>query len=103
MTDWRKWLNSRPDDNVVEENSPLSLDTLRTQMLASLRDCQGPLCERMRWRIDAAHSAHDLWLLRSEVFQLVAGQHCQAEAAARINGLLPAFEGWVPARMLTRI
>ena len=81
----------------------MTLSEVRAAVLATLRDCDGALCERMRWRLEAAQNAQDLWLLRTEIFQLVSAQHCQAEAAARINALLPAFEPYLPARMLTKI
>jgi hypothetical protein len=101
MAAWRKWLSSQSAE--LAEPDDLELDDVRTAVIATLKDCDGAACERMRWRLQAAQSAQDLWLLRSEIFQMVSAQHCQAEAAARINGLLPAFERYLPARMLTRI
>jgi hypothetical protein len=80
-----------------------AVDAVRAQVLESFCDCSGPACERMRWKVDAARTAQDFWLLRCDLFQLLAAQHCQAVAAVRINGLLPAFEGVVPARMLAAI
>ena len=105
MAAWKKWLNSQPFDVVagMPEPQPLPLDEVRAQVLATLAGCQGPMIERMRWRLDAARTAQDLWMARGEIFQLVAAQHCQSEAVSRINALLPAFEGWLPARMLTRV
>lgn len=101
MAAWRKWLNSQSSG--LTELDALSLSEVRAAVLATLKDCGGPVCERMRWRLEAAHSAQELWMLRSEIFQLVSAQHCQAEAATRINGLLPVFEPYLPARMLTKI
>lgn len=101
MAAWRKWLNSQSSE--LAEPDRMTLDEVRAAVTATLKDCTGPLCERMRWRLEATHSAQDLWLLRSEIFHLVSSQHCQAEAAARINALLPAFEPYLPARMLTKI
>jgi hypothetical protein len=80
-----------------------ALDELRREVVRALADCRGPACERVRRQIDGAASAEELWLLRCEVYQLVACQHCQGLAASRINGLLPAFETWLPARQLARI
>ena len=104
MAAWKKWLNSQSWE-VVEEKDPgmLPLEEVRGRMLDTLYDCEGPMCERMRWRLQAARDAQALWLARGEVFQLVAAEHCQAEAAARINALLPAFQGWLPARLLTPV
>jgi hypothetical protein len=76
---------------------------LRRQCLALLEDCQGPSCDRLRLRLQVARNASEVWLARGEIFQLVASQHCQAQAAQRINGLLPLFEGRVPARLLTPV
>ena len=80
-----------------------SMTQLRHQSLALLDDCEGPCCERLRLRLQSARTADELWLARSEIFQQVASQHCQSQAAQRINGLLPLFEGWLPARLLTLV
>ena len=76
---------------------------LRQLTLALLHDCSGTACERLRLRIRGARNAQELWMIRSEVFQLIASQHCQSQAARRINELLPAFEGWLPARLLVPV
>jgi hypothetical protein len=81
----------------------MDLSDLRQSMLALLADCSGVRCERARVRLQQAGSAQELWLARSEIFQLLASQHCQSQAAARINALLPAFEGWLPPRMLVPV
>jgi len=81
----------------------LCVSQLRRQSVALLDDCEGPRCERLRLRLEMASTPAELWLARSEIFQLVASQHCQAQAAQRINGLLPLFEGWLPARLLTPV
>lgn len=101
MAAWRKWLSSQAGE--LAEPGELELSEVRAAVLGTLQDCNGPACERMRWRLQAAQSPQDLWLLRSEIFSMVSAQHCQAEAAARINALLPAFEPYLPARMLTKI
>ena len=80
-----------------------ALEGLRREVLLALADCRGPACERVRRQIDEAGSADDLWLLRCEVYQLVARQHCQGLAVSRVNGLLPAFEMGLPGRQLARI
>jgi hypothetical protein len=101
MAAWRNWLNSQTSD--LAEPHEATLDEVRDAVLATLKDCDGAACERMRWRLRAAQTAKDLWLLRSEIFRTVSAQHCQAVAATRINALLPAFEPYLPSRMLTRI
>jgi hypothetical protein len=76
---------------------------LRHLMLGLLADCSGVRCDRARVHLQQARSAQDLWLARSEIFQLLASEHCQSQAAERINALLPAFEGWLPPRMLAPV
>ena len=101
MAAWKNWLNSLPSEIGLMEQA--SIEELRAHVEAAFSDCTGPMCERMRWRIECTNSAQDLWLLRGELFQLIAGAHCQSVATSRINALLPAFEGWLPRKMLTTI
>lgn len=100
---WKKSLHSWLHESVAEAGKPQHLEQLRVQLHEALQRCEGPMCERMRWRIDEAHTAQQLWQLRGEVFQLVARQFCQEEAVRRINALLPAFRSCLPERMLTRV
>jgi hypothetical protein len=76
---------------------------MRAQLHGSLRGCDGAMTERVRWQIDHAFTTQDMWLLRGDIYQLVADQFCQAEAVRRINALLPVFSGTLPGRMLTRL
>jgi hypothetical protein len=80
-----------------------NLDELRQLVLAAFADCSAAAAERLRDRARSMHSARELWLLRADIYQLVARQHCQFEAARRINALLPAFSGWLPEAALTRV
>jgi len=100
---WKKSLHSWLYDSVLENGKRHHVEQLRRQLHEALQQCEGPMCERLHWRIDAACTAHHLWLLRGEIFQLVSREFCQEEAARRINALLPAFSGRVPQRMLTRV
>jgi len=102
MTTWKKWLNGRGDKGEAEL-AELDLERLQSQLHHALRECTGPMAQRMRWRIDDTFTAEALWLLREEIFQLVAGEFCQEEAVHRVNALLPAFSAWLPGRMLTRL
>ena len=99
---WKKTLSSLMYESIWEPEK-LHIGEVRLLLHDALRQCEGPMCQRMRWRIDAARTAEDLWLLRGEIFQLIARQFYQEEAARRINALLPAFSGWLPAHMLTRV
>lgn len=98
---WKKSLHSWLHESTAEATKH-QLDPLRLQLHHALQRCEGPMCERMRWRIDDAYTAQQLWQLRGEIFQLVARQFCQEEAVRRINALLPAFSRWLPKRMLTK-
>ncbi len=103
MTAWTAWVSSLSPVKEIEEVPAVDVAELRRQALAALHDCSGHACDALRLRLQRARSAQDLWIARSEIFQLIAHQHCQTQAALRINGLLPAFEGWLPARMLTAV
>jgi hypothetical protein len=102
MASWTQWLHSgaqklpigRPDAGV---------EAVRQQSLAVLEDCAGVECDRLRWRLHTAECAQDLWLLRGPIFQVVASQHCQSQAADRINGLLPAFQEILPPAQVSRV
>lgn len=98
---WTMWLRRHP----IEEAAAVDarLEGIRQVMLAALADCGSSAAERIRLKARSMRSGADLWLLRGEIYQLVACQHCEAEARRRVNSLLPAFKGWVPAAALTRI
>lgn len=110
MSAWKKWLPSRPLEwlNSATSGSFLSapdadLELVRERLLHLLDDCRGTDCERLRWRLHTAESAQDLWLLRGPLFQVVASQHCQQQAAERVNALVPAFQELMPARLVSRV
>lgn len=81
-----------------------SLAEVRQQLMTVLEDC---LSDVVRWHTEgqilSATSVMDLWLARCDIYQCVAREKGQGEAARRINGLLPLFEGWIPARQLTPV
>ncbi len=79
------------------------LRQVRTALHGCIEDCEGEPVERLRYKIDHARSAQDLWLLRNDAYQIVSIQASQTEAVKRINALLPVFEGWVDARQMTAI
>lgn len=80
-----------------------SVDELCRRSLELLADCTRPNDERIRFRLQRATTAQQLWLLRDDIYQAIARRHCEAEAARRINALAPAFEGWLPPCMLADI
>lgn len=100
MSTWTRWLSSLgSQDTPAPLVTPAAgLEEARQRALASLSDCRGSESERLRWRLRQAATAQELWLLRAAIFQQVACQHCQSQAAQRIDALEPAFEGLLHAR-----
>jgi hypothetical protein len=98
-----KWLHSRPQAAQPAERTPAGMEDLRRLCLDALADCVRAQDERARGQLARAATPQQLWLLRCEIYQAVAQRHCEAEAARRVNGLLPAFAGWLPDAALTRL
>jgi hypothetical protein len=96
------WLNSNPFEWQFRA-PPAGVESVRRQLLAVLDDCQGFEVDRVRWRLHMAERAQELWLLRDAVFQVISSQHCQAQAAERINELVPAFQRVLPGHLLQRV
>jgi len=76
---------------------------IRHALMNSFEDCLGEAAERLRRRVGQARTPQELWLLRNDAFQIIAHRHDQAVASERINGLLPAFEGWLDPRQIGRV
>jgi hypothetical protein len=72
------------------------LHAARTEMACLLRDCPSADTAQILGRLYKAESAYALWLLRVDVFHLVAQSHGEQEARQRVNRLLPYFRGKVP-------
>jgi hypothetical protein len=81
----------------------MPLTEVRQRLRAVVHDCTGMDAQRIQFKVQAAMSAHELWMLRSDLYECVARHHSQTEAARRINDLLPCFDGWLPSRQLVRI
>ena len=96
------WLNSTPFEWQFRA-PPDGLEAVREKLLSVLDDCDGCEADRVRWRLHMAERPQELWLLRDAVFQVVASQHCRAQAAERINDLVPAFQRVLPDRLLQRV
>ena len=97
------WLNSGTQPQGGGPPATPDVATLRGQVLAALGDCTGHRADALRLRLQRAPGAQELWLARCEVYQLVASQHCESQAAMRINALLPAFRPWLPAKVLVTV
>ena len=74
----------------------VKLEDVRLQILAALGDCQSIAADRIRGQVRTVRSGGDLLLLRGDIYQADACQHCEAEARRRLNKLLPSLKGWVP-------
>ncbi len=78
----------------------MRLHEIRQQMLRTLEDLHPSHSLPLRRRIARSTSVVELWQLRAEVYQLIALEYNQSEAAARINTLLVCFEKWIPEKNL---
>jgi hypothetical protein len=78
-------------------------EQIRHRLYEALADCKDMSTQRAIYKINVAATPADLWLLRCDLHQCIARVHNQGEANKRINNLLDAFEGWVPARQLAEI
>lgn len=102
MAAWKNWLSSRPFEWQFQPPQA-GVESLRQQLLALVDDCAGLACDRLRWRLHTAECGQDLWLLRDAVFQVIATQHCQAQALERINRLAPAFQQLLPRHVAASV
>jgi hypothetical protein len=84
-------------------SSPMPLVQIKQHMGQTLQDISGIDADRLRYSLRAARTAGDLWMLRSDIYQVISQQHSQTEAAQRINQLLHCFAQWLPARQLSPI
>ncbi|GAB3772431.1 hypothetical protein GCM10028796_43050 [Ramlibacter monticola] len=90
MDAWKQWSPSCPVDWQMRPPEA-GVEAVRRELLAALDDCHGTDCDRLRWRLHTAERAQELWLLRDQILEAVAHQHCLALARERIDGLLAAF------------
>jgi hypothetical protein len=100
---------SRPSESKpADGNAPMvagkmPMAQIKLRMSQCMHDMPGIEAERLRYKIAAARSVADLWLLRSDMYQTIAMLQNQSEAAVRINNLLVHFAHWLPARQLVKI
>lgn len=93
----------QPRRKAVKTASLKDLQAIRSAMTNCVSDCKDLQAHRLHLKIASAASAQDLWMLRNDAYQVISQQHSQTEAAARINHLIDAFEGWVEPRQLVKI
>lgn len=94
---------SMPSSGDSPKAGKLTLEQIRQLLHNAISDCGGMRAQRVTYKISGCRTAGDLWLLRSDLHQCISQEHSQSVAAERINGLIPAFAGWLPASQLTRI
>lgn len=69
---------------------------LRDRMLDMINDCaKSHRVTRMKFKLEAAQTAQELWALRGDLYDLLATEFTQQEATRRINILTPNFQGLV--------
>jgi len=98
---WKHWLHSGPRE--IPAVPAANMNEIRLLILGVVADCTSKAAERMREQVRSMRSGSDLLLLRGDLYQLVAREHCETEARRRINNLLPALKAWVPAHTLARV
>ncbi len=76
--------------------TPGELAHIRSQMGLQVLDCERGAARRARAQLEASASAQQLWLLRSEIFQVVTHRFGQSEAERRVATLTPLFDGLLP-------
>jgi len=82
--------------------APAQLEHVQLEILAALGDCESAAADRIRSRIRSVRSGADLLLLRGDIYQAVAREHCEAEARRRLKFLLPGLNGRMPESGTTR-
>jgi hypothetical protein len=97
-----KWLNREASAAPQARAALHSVDELRRRSLDALADCTRPQAERIRAQLAKAATPQQLWLTHADIYQAVARQHCEFEAARRISALSAAFAGWLPPGALKR-
>ena len=85
------------------EKNKMTLSNIKLKVELCFQDVDSPEAERLRYKIRSTREVQDLWMLRSDIHQLIARHISQQEAAKRINALLPCFEHWLPAQSLVKI
>jgi hypothetical protein len=86
-----------------EASSKMTLSQVKLKVELCFQDVDGQDADRLRFKVRGVREVKDLWMLRSDIHQLISRRLSQHVAAERINALLPCFERWIPAHSLVRI
>lgn len=93
----------KPRSAVRKTPTLKDIQVIRNALLKCVADCDSAPAQRLRHKIAHTLTAKELWMLRNDAYQLISQQHDQTAAAARINDLISAFEGWLEPNQLVRI
>jgi predicted component of type VI protein secretion system len=93
----------RSKSSIEESGKKLSLSQIKLNVELSFQDIDGQDAERLRYKVRGAREVKELWMLRSDIHQLISRRFSQQEAAQRINALLPSFEHWIPTHTRVKI
>jgi hypothetical protein len=81
----------------------LPIAHVKQRMELVLHDVGGIDAVRLQFKIRACRTVNELWMLRSDMYQVISMLHSQSEAARRINSLLPCFSQWIASKQLGAI
>ncbi len=81
----------------------MTVPQIKQHMLQLVQDVDSAESGRLLYKINMASRASELWMLRTDIYQVVSRLHSQSEAAGRINQLIPCFRGWVEDKQLAHI
>ncbi len=93
----------RSKEHDAPETPKISPSKVKLQVELSFQDIEGTAADLMRFKVRSAREVQELWMLRSDIHQLISRQLSQQEAASRINALLPLFTHWIPAQSMVKI
>ncbi len=82
-----------------------SPELVRQRMEEAANGCDSQVAQarNFQYKLLMARTPEQMWLLRSDLYSLISLAFTQQEAARRVNGLLPCFEGWIAERQLSAI
>jgi hypothetical protein len=92
-----------PANNAPLHKGKLPMEQIKQRMQLALHDVTGVNADRLQFRIRSAVSVNELWMLRSDMYQVISMLHNQSEAARRINSLLTCFSQWIANKQLSVI
>jgi hypothetical protein len=88
---------------VARSSAKMPIEQIKLHMELALHDVAGIDIERLQYKIRSTRTVDGLWLLRTDMYQTISKLHSQAEAALRINQLLPCFGQWIATRQMSNI